>query len=757
MALLSLSSIKPTFFETSLKNVGFKQYSRTYPGNYNWNFVTALSSCRGFKNINYSNIYLTPNQKITNVLINEIDNSKANVVFGPVNIGSQYLRFNNINPTPYSKIGKFFDHLNYGAITITDNFDQNCNFSFVVKDNNLCNIIFTKHYEEYFLCSDQENNVAFVLRKNLPSDEDIINPQDFTFLYSENDLNILLFKQTSDGSYILTKKGNGLELVKIYNNNIETYLASPFRISNPIYYNPSIPLNTSSITYQNDNNIAVDKSQYNLSNNLLLHKPENSKIWNIISLKNQLNINDIFTSGNNLLSGSDYSSFSDNMRDYTTISNDINCEASEELSLNYVFYNTPYTINPGENIIIAPTNMYPFQRLNVNDTKFVRNGAFSYITPQYSDKIYHLSDDLKNKNGGQHLLCTWLSGSHLSDSKVWVDRYYYPDSISKLNALSSYDAFNLTYDDFIENLIKNNSNYTSSVDEVKFFDKISDLVFEPDNTYLYERINTTTFPTISSKVNVCDTYSKTYPNNYFKTINKSGEFFICFNFIDVGEDWTIQSQRNDIDSGLTIVKGAETIEFIYKIYDPASQQYLNFTSISNYKKLASNFLSVGVNSKTGHGYFFFNDTILLTFKLPTYGFFTKNLLYGDIFYKDVNIETDILEISKDSPNIYNLIINDYYIPVDFSFIANFLNGEIPINSIVISLPCGMRNGVDNIQYLNSVCSSEFKSNTIDINIKNTNIDDASVLEMLKDNIITSTQDILPVNVTIRDVNFPNYK
>ena len=125
--------------------------------------------------------------------------------------------------------------------------------------------------------------------------------------------------------------------------------------------------------------------------------------------------------------------------------------------------------------------------ININDTKFVDSGAFSYTQPFLADRVYELDDEGGVKSEDATYLCTWLSGG-VGKRGVWVDRYFYPDLASKEEALSSNDTYNVTYEQLVENLIMNNSSLKTSVEKKYIFDKKSDFVFQPNKRYRYERI-----------------------------------------------------------------------------------------------------------------------------------------------------------------------------------------------------------------------------------------------------------------------------
>jgi hypothetical protein len=77
----------------------------------------------------------------------------------------------------------------------------------------------------------------------------------------------------------------------------------------------------------------------------LYSSSNNNKLdFNLINLKNIVNTQDQFTSSNNLLSTSETTIFSQNLRKYTSILSDIDSEKNETLSLNFVYNNFDITV-----------------------------------------------------------------------------------------------------------------------------------------------------------------------------------------------------------------------------------------------------------------------------------------------------------------------------------------------------------------------------------------------------------------------------
>jgi hypothetical protein len=80
-----------------------------------------------------------------------------------------------------------------------------------------------------------------------------------------------------------------------------------------------------------------------------------------------------------------------------------------------------------------------------------------------------------------------------------------------------------------------------------------------------------------------------------------------------------------------------------------------------------------------------------------------------------------------------------------------------MDDICITLPCGMRNSIDNIEILQDVCNSSIhKSNSIDITIKNIEVDDIYVDELK--NFLSSELNIhTPLATEINNLKLKSFK
>jgi hypothetical protein len=471
-------------------------------------------------------------------------------------------------------------------------------------------------------------------------------------------------------------------------------------------------------------------------------------------LKNGVGVNDIFVCGNNLLSSVPISYSSSQMRDYTTIFQDIYHENDNELVVNYVYYNTEYRIGMGDTEINTPDTLYPFDKLNINDTKFVNSGAFAFPLPEYADKVYHLSKDPKNRDNGQFLLCTWLSGAPFSDDKVWVDRYYYPDYITKEAALSSLPYADITYSDQIELLIRNNTELKEFVQNYPYFDKKSDLCFEPNETYIYSRNSIVPSTSHTQEfVSYCNqTVGQIETKSYFSKINNIGKYTLSFRVDGDDSSWKVQSDRNTINCGLTIEKNGLILKVLVEFYEPSSRTFETFEGEVSLAKDKLSYFIFSLDGSKGIGYAYLDNDFFLDFSFSPYKYSRKQLLYGDFYVITSTGKQDFL-LFQGNPS--NPQITYDYLEKSLTFTKPILDGGMIIDEIIVTLPSGMRNQSDNIELLQTVCGySSFKSNSINIHIKNTDITNDSIISGINSQINSID---LPVNTKINTINYKNYK
>lgn len=739
MVTTTLSGIKSPSLSTTLNNVVVKQFKRTFSNDVSLNFSNYLANTIDHKPKNYTNFYLVSNIGADNLFSYESNTFQSSNIKTSFKWGNVFLQFSEADKEPYKLADRYKERSNYGKPTFSNTENDYTLFNLEIRDNNTCRIYYFLDFKKYYLCLDVNDKLSFVLERLIPT-SGTINPHDFSFLWSESSNSLLLFKKTATSDYIVTKIGSELKVI----NNIVNAVTTPFVLSRSIYENVDASFNTKVIQYTNDNQIG---NSFQVKNNILIHRPINQFIISPIVLKNQLDTNDNFSYSNSLLSGGVLLEYCDEIREYTNIFQDIKEEETDELELNYVIFNKNYRIKPGKTTFVTPSSMYPFVKLNINDTTFKYSGAFSYLTPEYSDKIYRPYFDTNLQ--GQHLLCTWLSGHPTGTEKVWVDRYYYPDVISKENAISYYAPANATYINNMEQLLLNDSELKSDVEIEKVFDKLSDMTFEPNTSYIYERISTSNLPSLTGFAKYC-----TNNTNYFEQINETQQFAVGFYFSGNNDDWTVVSSSNDENSLLKFEKTANILSLTFKLFDSSTNTIKSWSVSVPIKQYKENFVLASVNGLTGRGYFFLNNETILNFNIPQYQFVYKKLLYSDFYIIESNYNGPLLIETK---NITKPFVSDAYLDEHLSFIRPLLDGKLQIDEISISIPCGMRNGSDNISYLQNIGGSAMsKSGKYNILLKNANLSDDDILngitEILDEHLTSN-----PIGTNTQDIKFENYK
>lgn len=279
----------------------------------------------------------------------------------------------------------------------------------------------------------------------------------------------------------------------------------------------------------------------------------------------------------------------------------------------YTFYDQDYDIKPGEiTLIRTPESMYPYAQLNINDATFIKDGALGGLTPYTSDKIYKPIDPTSTDTD-QAYLVTWLYTSSPNAYGVWLDRYYYPDAISRIEALSTstyasltaQGSFNPSFASDVQRSINAELSTTTFIKNKAVFDKYSDMVIQPNSVYYYDRIGTkqlAQFTSVFDDLLIAKDFSSYYntlnvrvPANsslfvnfdgskYFKysvnQINQTGSFLLKF---DISYDWKNNTFHtlfgSKFDSGFSITNNECVTPFSFVFNNRDLQVYNSAQSL----------------------------------------------------------------------------------------------------------------------------------------------------------------------------------
>ena len=359
---------------------------------------------------------------------------------------------------------------------------------------------------------------------------------------------------------------------------------------------PSSYINSAWLSYNSDSSLEIneERSAFNLENQCIYHLQYNnidttdySTTVNIIPLKNHV------SPGNNIIRGdylnNDLNSEKPNtdFREYTSIeTGGIREFGNDTIVLTYTYYNEEYSIKPGSDFVFTLRKnndslsgdnkyaLYPYKQLNINNSQFVNNGACGSDVPILADKVKKMQKNSTIFNNGRYL-CTWLYQTPELKQGIWLDRYYYPDRISKKESYYGTIQLSTETDIIDKNYIYKDGSWNTvdntALGNVTYFDKQSDLVFEPGVTYTYSRVGSDDIEVIIDKIKPfsIDTVKKFTTTDGTVTIesNKlanSGALDLSFDmFINPEKTYGPCIMSNSVVNGFSITNEDDITPFIY--------------------------------------------------------------------------------------------------------------------------------------------------------------------------------------------------
>ena len=90
-------------------------------------------------------------------------------------------------------------------------------------------------------------------------------------------------------------------------------------------------------------------------------------------------------------------------------------------------------------------------------------------------------------NNGVYL-CTWLYRKDGESTPIWLDRYYYPDVIDRKIALTE-EVYQPSFENNLDKNYTKDKDFKDFIFKQTYIDKVSDLVIEPANSYLFQRLS----------------------------------------------------------------------------------------------------------------------------------------------------------------------------------------------------------------------------------------------------------------------------
>jgi hypothetical protein len=579
MATTNTYSVSSVSFPTAEYNdrfISFEQTKSTLEQGLNINLIDALSGARDSKINNYSSFYLTGKNKLTN-FISVSSPSQDTVVSLVTKIGFE--RSNN-QPSKYFYIFKSNENvttdqkaLGIQPLNKTGLFENNYFFEIEALDNNLCRIKHNDGLSAFYLNYNTTPGVdKFVFYRNTDDYKTIIREQSDVFRYVLDDDGYLqLFKFNNDTLNIVTLSGEQLTLTPLLSGSLNRGINNLLHIDYTLDQNKQF-VNKSFVNYnvRKTSNLILDtvNSSLNEDGQYML-----TTAYNTISADNfQLNYLTLDTNrsefnfvkrGSNMVDSP--LGLDRDPREYYNLNSGNNQEKGlDKINLNYNFYDKDvYVENGSDTYFTAPSSIYPYDKLNINDTTFTFNGSFAGPTPILADKIFIKRQNTTQYDNGRYL-CTWLSGGNLGEQGLWVDRYYYPDKISKSAALSSTPVYAPSFHDSVDTI--NIKVSDAVINREKFFDKISDAAIEPNIGIKYQRIGNADIKHIVDSsaplVSAFDTYNTSRvvrgeTENYCTDVDTRELTFD-------GSTYTVFNVSNDIDKSKNFTLNFDM--YFYTVY-----------------------------------------------------------------------------------------------------------------------------------------------------------------------------------------------
>lgn len=414
-----------------------------------------------------------------------------------INDSTRYLYFDSERETSSTQFANFTSHQMLPLSAVSNSRQMFFNVELI--NDNYARVSYTYDNRTYYLAVNTTDQVMFVHNNDYKPLEKLnfnyIDETIFSYVLDEASESIFLLKQTLSDTKALgitTPSDTTLSLVSAANyneflsfNNLNFKIRSNLEII-------SKKLNTSWTKYDkvDVNSMNIDPAEIieDQSNNLLLASQYTQATTRSIPtrpvvLKNQ----------SSPLSRSSKSSYINlqngvpgiNHRSYTGLFTGNHQErGDDEISINYTFYTMDFIAKPDAySIFKTSASLYPYAQINVNDTSFARTGALGGNTPYSSDQIIGPKSPALGIDG--QYLCTWLSAAPDNSSAIWIDRYYNNNKMSPLEAVRAVNIDHSEYQSPVQLTL-------SSIDaSYAFFDKTSDLVFEPNREYFYNRVGAT--------------------------------------------------------------------------------------------------------------------------------------------------------------------------------------------------------------------------------------------------------------------------
>ena len=464
-------------------------------------FCNALSGVSDVKINNFSALFLSKKKKLDDYF--RVDSlTKVSEGF------STFLAFNSVMGVNTQSVFWSFDEdvlVTTNGVSLTleiGNLDpKNRNFFEIEFINEMyCRITHSDKNITRYLTLDYSANLSFAYDFGygfLGLDD----PQTFVYFYDRNDNLLVLYKKVFDLPYYVTYSltNNRLALIQPalgpgFPFPVEAVIRTrPHTAPSERYRLQDFSAHYTRDSKNNTLNTSTTLSVTGVKNNTLISFPysvieEDEVSVDVLTLKNEQTPFNTPAQKDPYISSTEYT-----YRDYHKLFTGTHqLLGDDNISIGFDAFTHQVHLKPNAlTFFHIPNDIYPFTRINVNDSLLIEAGAIAADHPVKADKIFKKRADNKyytyfgnasDENNGQ-FLCSWLSAaSDVNTRPVWVDRYYQPSRISFYNALTANNNTVFSFDTTAESI------FQAASSSALVFDKPSDLYFEPGVYYMYHHI-----------------------------------------------------------------------------------------------------------------------------------------------------------------------------------------------------------------------------------------------------------------------------
>ena len=531
-----------------------KQYRSNLEQGFRVNNIAAFERIKDQRNNNFSLGYLTDSSLLTDLIELPTRATELEVITTPLRFYSPEEDVQKRNLYIYNPQGEVsLTQRGVGLEDINRAIKNNFYFELEILNDYFLRVRHNDGKNYFFMHWDETSNKFVFLRGETEIDA-LVETSDM-FRYNIDSFGRMhLFKCTDNALFVMSASGSDIIMSKIKPDARFVATGSNTISINYNFINITNSQNNDFVNYEVNkfNTLTINpfKSLFDQEGQYIFHCEYNSQ--ELVNCNLEFNFFTLDTSRseygyikrgtNKLDSLESFPTFT--YKEYNTFDTGGDMEGgNDKMSLVYTFYDKDIYIENGRTTVFtAPSTIYPFEKLNINDTTFAKNGAFSGPSPVLADKFFVKQNQPDIYQNGRYL-CTWLSAASPGQPAVWVDRYYYPDAVTKYNALGEIPRYLPSFIDNVDEDVTNSNKLRQDINNIKFFDKKSDVVITPNSLLKYERVGV---EDINKVIDSTAPLVSSFDNYHYQVLQRDIDNTDNRNLGKITEDFRVETAQKEL-------------------------------------------------------------------------------------------------------------------------------------------------------------------------------------------------------------------